>query len=153
VEPPADIPPSGELVVLDNYAFSDYDAPVTPAAPSTEAPKAEVPKEVEVPAVEVAASSAPVISGGEPPKEVQQQQPAASTPVSEVPFKGDLAEELSKIPEVFNLKRVPIFNEFLPNANVSALLQPGKAKEILYHKKIEFSKEKFPNFVIILHYY
>jgi len=129
VEPPADIPPSGELVVLDNYAFSDYDAPL--AAPSTEAPKAEAPMEVEVPAIEVAASSAPVISGGEPPKEVQQQQqPAASTPVSEVPFKGDLAEELSKIPEVFNLKRVPIFNEFLPNANVSALLQPGKSKII-----------------------
>jgi len=110
-EPPADIPPHGELVVLNSYAFSDYDSPLTTPAGvnKEESAPSEVPP-------------APAAASSEPPKEVQQPPSAVTT---EEPFNGDLAEELSKIPQVFNLNRVPIFNMYLPDAKVSELLKPG----------------------------
>ncbi|CAB3366531.1 Hypothetical predicted protein [Cloeon dipterum] len=117
---PAEIPAHGELVVLNKYAFADYD----PSA---------VPKE----GSEAASSPAPAVLSSS-----SSSQPAAepTTAAPEEAFLGDLADELSKITEVFNLTRVPIFNKFLPDAKVSELLKPGEQYTVLFPMDRAFQK-------------
>ncbi|KAF4524638.1 hypothetical protein B566_EDAN013747 [Ephemera danica] len=45
---------------------------------------------------------------------------------------GNIADQLNKLPALFNLTRVPVFNKFLKDANVSQMLQPDEQYTVLF---------------------
>lgn len=110
LEAETEVSPSGELVVLDHYLFSDY----------------EHPEEVSAPLVATIDSGPSVDDPVEPPVSEVSVEKHVDTEEEEKEFTGDLAEELSKLPAVFNLTRVPMFSKYLADAHVSELLQSGE---------------------------